>query len=141
MRYMVGAKPEEILGFVLNDVGDTLFVGGVGRFFEGTPDQMLDAMDKLGTLPDDSLVCCAHEYTLGNFRFLASVDAPRCQAELEAVQRKRNANISTVPSRLGDEKRLNLFMRCRHEETQGLVGVGSAVDAMRALRERKNAFK
>lgn len=45
--------------------GDTLFVGGCGRFFEGTPDQMLTNMDRFHLLPPETLVFPAHEFTAG----------------------------------------------------------------------------
>jgi hydroxyacylglutathione hydrolase len=54
--------------------GDTLFAGGCGRIFEGTPAQMADSLGKLAALPDDTLVYCAHEYTLSNLRFAQAVE-------------------------------------------------------------------
>jgi hydroxyacylglutathione hydrolase len=53
--------------------GDTLFSGGCGRLFEGTPAQMLASLDKLATLPGSTVVCCTHEYTLSNLRFALAV--------------------------------------------------------------------
>ncbi len=53
--------------------GDTLFSGGCGRLFEGTPAQMYQSLQKINALPDDTLICCAHEYTLGNMKFAASI--------------------------------------------------------------------
>ncbi len=53
--------------------GDTLFSGGCGRLFEGTPSQMYQSLKKLSALPDDTLVCCAHEYTLSNMKFALSI--------------------------------------------------------------------
>ena len=49
--------------------GDTIFIGGCGRFFEGTADQMLSAFDRLGELPDDTKIFCGHEYTIANLQF------------------------------------------------------------------------
>eukprot|EP01041_Mallomonas_annulata_P018143 gene18142-36938_t len=54
--------------------GDTLFSGGCGRLFEGTPAQMLASLDALAALPGDTRVCCAHEYTLSNLRFARAVE-------------------------------------------------------------------
>ncbi|HDC4352795.1 TPA: hydroxyacylglutathione hydrolase, partial [Enterobacter cloacae] len=53
--------------------GDTLFSGGCGRLFEGTPTQMYQSLQKINALPDDTVICCAHEYTLGNMKFSASI--------------------------------------------------------------------
>ena len=57
----------------LSFCGDTLFSGGCGRLFEGTPEQMYQSLQKISALPDDTLICCAHEYTLGNMKFAASL--------------------------------------------------------------------
>ena len=54
--------------------GDTLFSGGCGRLFEGTPEQMHRSLSRLAELPGDTRVCCAHEYTLANLRFAAAVE-------------------------------------------------------------------
>ena len=36
--------------------GDTLFIGGCGRFFEGTPEQMNTSLNTiLGSLPDNTV--------------------------------------------------------------------------------------
>lgn len=53
--------------------GDTLFSGGCGRLFEGTPSQMYQSLMKINSLPDDTLICCAHEYTLANIKFALSI--------------------------------------------------------------------
>ena len=70
--------------------GDTLFVGGCGRFFEGTAAQMLKNMDQYRELSPDTLVCPAHEYTESNFKFLASVD-PELQKSYEEIKARRAA--------------------------------------------------
>mgnify|MGYP001807241274 CR=1 FL=1 len=49
--------------------GDTIFIGGCGRFFEGTADQMLLAMDRASELPEDTKIFCGHEYTVKNLEF------------------------------------------------------------------------
>ena len=72
--------------------GDTLFVGGCGRFFEGTAEEMLNNMDRLAELPADTFVCCAHEYTSGNYKFNASVDPELCGARYATIQDMRAAN-------------------------------------------------
>ncbi|KAJ1442653.1 putative hydroxyacylglutathione hydrolase, partial [Ochromonadaceae sp. CCMP2298] len=119
--------------------GDTLFVGGCGRFFEGSALDMLANMDMLGRLPPDTTVFCAHEYTLQNLLFLASVD-PRASEQLDRVRATRVAGRPTVPSSIGTELSYNLFMLCREARTQQLLGASSPEDAMARLRAMKNAF-
>lgn len=120
--------------------GDTLFVGGCGRFFEGTATQMLKNMDRLATLPPATQVYCAHEYTLGNLKFLSSVDPEVSTKVLAEVIEKRNANVPTVPTTIGREMEYNLFMKCREERTQALMNRHNPIDTMAILRELKNKF-
>ena len=93
--------------------GDTIFAGGCGRLFEGTPAQMVESIGKLRQLPDNTRVWCAHEYTLSNLKFAVTVDRDNkaLQARLESVKRDRSNNIPTVPSLLGIEKQTNPFLR------------------------------
>src|SRR5256885_1739179 len=65
--------------------GDTLFSGGCGRLFEGTPQQMQQSLDDLAALPDNTLVCCAHEYTMSNLRFAQAVE-PNNQADRKSTR-------------------------------------------------------
>ncbi len=93
--------------------GDTLFSLGCGRLFEGSPMQMLTSLDKLATLPDDTLVCCGHEYTVANASFAVTVD-PANTILLERAARAaalRHAGQPTLPSSLGDERVTNPFLR------------------------------
>jgi hydroxyacylglutathione hydrolase len=95
--------------------GDTLFSGGCGRLFEGTPEQMLASLDALAALPDDTRVYCAHEYTLANLRFAAAVEPDN--ADLQAWQHEaaalRARDVPTLPTTIGREKRVNPFLRAR----------------------------
>lgn len=94
--------------------GDTLFTAGCGRLFEGTARQMHHSLSRIAALPDDTLVYCAHEYTLDNLRF-ALVAEPANQATQErhlAVQQARAAGQPTVPAPLALEKATNPFLRC-----------------------------
>ena len=94
--------------------GDTLFAGGCGRLFEGTAAQLYHSLEKIRRLPDETLVYCAHEYTLGNLRFarLVEPDNPALIQRLATVEAQRRAGRPTVPSRLGQEKQTNPFLRC-----------------------------
>ena len=96
--------------------GDTLFAGGCGRLFEGTPEQMYDSLQRLASLPASTLVYCTHEYTLANLTFAAAVtpDDTAVTQRLEAVKKARNAGQITLPSTLAEEARSNPFLRA-HE--------------------------
>ncbi len=93
--------------------GDTLFAGGCGRLFEGTPLQMLESLNSLRQLPDDTLVYCAHEYTLANLRFALAVepDNERLQQRFREAEATRRREEPTVPSTLAEEKATNPFLR------------------------------
>jgi hydroxyacylglutathione hydrolase len=119
----VWAVPGHTLGhiaFVLPGhafVGDTLFAGGCGRLFEGSHAQMHASLQRLGGLPDDTIVYPAHEYTLGNYRFLAAEapDDPQVARRLAEVSALREAGHSTLPTSIAEERRSNLFLRATDE--------------------------
>ena len=101
-------------GFAL--VGDTLFAGGCGRVFEGTPEQMHTSLSRLGALPPETAIYCAHEYTAANLRFAIDVetDNPAIEERLASVRATRAEGRPTVPSTLAEEFATNPFLRC-HE--------------------------
>jgi hydroxyacylglutathione hydrolase len=117
----VWAVPGHTLGHIafilpgagLAFVGDTLFAGGCGRLFEGTPEQMHASLQRLATLPGETILYPAHEYSLSNYRFLAS-EAPgdpqvsRRLAEIEAL---RGQGRPTLPTTMAEEKASNLFLQ------------------------------
>ena len=94
--------------------GDTLFSGGCGRLFEGTPAQMFASLQAIAALPGATRVCCTHEYTLANLRFARSVEP--ANAELATYQQwceeRRRQDLPTLPSSLGLELQINPFLRC-----------------------------
>lgn len=94
--------------------GDTLFTGGCGRLFEGTPDQMHGSLQKIASLPDETLVYCAHEYTLANLAFarVAEPDNPQLANRLVEAEAARARGAPTVPAPLGLERATNPFLRC-----------------------------
>ncbi len=98
--------------------GDTLFSIGCGRLFEGTPQQLQEAMDKLSALPPETRVYCAHEYTRSNCAFALRVEPGNSALQRRAaeVERLREAGRITLPSTIGDELAANPFMRT-HEES------------------------
>jgi hydroxyacylglutathione hydrolase len=129
--------------------GDTLFAGGCGRLFEGSPEQMTASLSKLAALPDDTAVFCAHEYTLSNLKFAREVE-PKNMALLARIaeeQRKRDQNLPTVPSFIGLEKSTNPFLRYTEPAildrlaTVGRLPVRESIPAFAALREWKNSYR
>jgi hydroxyacylglutathione hydrolase len=128
--------------------GDTLFSGGCGRLFEGTAAQMLDSLDRLAALPDDTRVCCAHEYTLSNLRFAMAVEPDNHELQSHQAQcvDLRARGLPTVPSSISLERHINPFLRSRTESVSRQVrrqalGVSGDVEVFAALREWKNNFK
>ena len=95
--------------------GDTLFAGGCGRVFDGTAAQLHASLDQLAALPDDTLVYCAHEYTLSNLRFATEVepDNTALRERVAAASATRADGRPTVPSTIGLEKATNPFLRVR----------------------------
>ena len=95
--------------------GDTLFSLGCGRLIEGNATEMFGSLSKLAALPDETLVCCGHEYTEANAKFALSLDPanPALLARADEVRRLRAAGKSTIPSNLGEEKRANPFLLAR----------------------------
>lgn len=93
--------------------GDTLFSGGCGRLFEGTPAQMYQSLQSINTLPEETLICCAHEYTLSNMKFALSV-LPHdlfINEYYREVKELRAKKQMTLPTTLKKERQINLFLR------------------------------
>ena len=120
--------------------GDTLFAGGCGRLFEGTPAQMVDSLGKLRQLPDRTRVWCAHEYTLSNLKFALTVDPTNLdlQARWLEVQKTRSQNQPTIPSWLGIEKQTNPFLRWDVPTLQSQVSGTTGVQTFAKLRGMKD---
>jgi len=130
--------------------GDTLFSGGCGRLFEGTPAQMLDSLDRLAALPGNTRVCCTHEYTLSNLKFARAVEPGNAallhySSQCEAL---RAQNQPTLPSQMALERDINPFLRVRQgqvaQAAQGYdaqVPLDDAVAVLAALRQWKNEFR
>ncbi|MGJ0638469.1 hydroxyacylglutathione hydrolase [Xenorhabdus bovienii] len=105
--------------------GDTLFSGGCGRLFEGTAEQMFSSLEKIMSLPDETLICCAHEYTAANMKFARAV-----LPESETIHDYYNKTISirennkpTVPTTLQIEKKVNVFLNCHDIDLQKNIGI------------------
>lgn len=128
------------LGIVF--VGDTLFSNGCGAVFEGSYTQMWNSLSLIMALPEDTVVFCAHEYTLMNLLFAKAVfpDDGEIRDLYETVREMRSKEEQTVPSLLSQELRTNPFLRCRHEQIQRMFAKTNAVDAFEYLRKRKDAW-
>ena len=126
--------------------GDTLFACGCGRVFEGTPQQMYASLQKLRALPDETKVYCGHEYTLANIGFAKGVEPGNAALTAREARdrRLREAGKPTVPSRLGEEKATNPFLRCAEPAVVDSVNkylgtrVSDPVRVFAAIREWKN---
>ena len=122
--------------------GDTLFAGGCGRLFEGTPAQMVNSLTKIRALPDNTRVWCAHEYTLNNLKFAVTVDDknPELQQRFEQVKAHCSRNEATVPSLLGVEKHTNPFLRWEEAALQSAAKSSDAVQTFARIRGMKDNF-
>jgi hydroxyacylglutathione hydrolase len=111
--------PEEHAVFT----GDTLFVAGCGRLFEGDARQMMASLGKLAALPDDTRVFCGHEYTEKNLRFAATLEPKNAaiREKLAWAEARRRAGEPTVPSTIADEKATNPFLRTHSPELAASV--------------------
>lgn len=131
--------------------GDTLFSGGCGRLFEGTPAQMYHSLQKLAALPAATRVFCTHEYTLSNLRFARHIE-PDNQA-LRDYQawclQQREQGLPTLPSTLALELQINPFLRCGETTVRAAVAAQNpattdsdpSIDTFGRLRQWKNDFR
>ena len=128
--------------------GDTLFLAGCGRIFEGTPAQMFAAMEYFKTLADNTEIYCTHEYSLANLKFAEAVEPDN--ADIQATTRQcyqlREDNKPTLPTTIKQERRINPFLRTDAEavirsarEFSGQP-LNSELDVFTAVREWKNQF-
>jgi hydroxyacylglutathione hydrolase len=137
------AKPSPLLF-----CGDTLFSGGCGRIFEGTPAQLQHSLGLLAALSGTTRVCCTHEYTLGNLKFAQEVepDNAALKAHMELCRRLRAAGQPTLPSTIAQERAINPFLRT---DVPTIVASAQAHDAgsvahhgvFATLREWKNHYR
>ncbi len=138
--HIVYHLPDQSVAFV----GDTLFAMGCGRLFEGSAEQMWRSLSRLRAWPDDTVIYCAHEYTLANARFALSVDANNKALieRMEEVAAKRRVERPTVPTRIGLERATNPFLRAdvpEFVEAMGMTG-RDPVDVFAETRRRKDSF-
>jgi len=128
--------------------GDTLFSAGCGRLFEGTAEQMAGSLAKLASLPDDTSVYCAHEYTVSNLLFGLAVEPNNDETRtyLEECRSRRAQDKATVPSSMRRERNVNPFLRC-HKETvkqaaEARAGRGlNRTEIFAVIRQWKDGFR
>eukprot|EP00966_Prymnesium_polylepis_P174179 4030151-Prymnesium_polylepis.2 len=120
--------------------GDILFVGGCGRFFEGTPEQMVASAAKLAQLPAATAVYCGHEYTTKNLEFAFEVEPQNADviAKRTWAEATRKVGGRTVPSTIGEELKYNPFMRVGVAAIKKFTGADDDVTVMRILRNKKD---
>lgn len=124
--------------------GDTLFVAGCGRLFEGTPSDMNQSLNHtLAALDDDTRVYCGHEYTVSNLKFAATVepDNPEIRAALDRAEEMRARGEPTVPSTIAHERHVNPFMRVHLPALKARFGDGDPAAVLAAARKQKDQFR
>jgi hydroxyacylglutathione hydrolase len=139
----------EVDGAPLLFCGDTLFSGGCGRLFEGTPAQMLVSLNKLAALPGPTRVCCTHEYTLSNLKFATTVEPGNLQLEhyRQQCELRRSRGEPTLPSTIAVERGINPFLRtgvpavARAAHDHDGADEADAVAVFATLRQWKNEFR
>ncbi len=125
--------------------GDALFIGGCGRVFEGTSEQMWESLDRMRQLPPDTKVYCGHEYTAVNAEFALSLepDNPKIQAYKKRIDDLRRKDQPTVPGNLGEEIACNPFLRCAEAEFKAAIGMADShpTEVFRQIRGQRNTFR
>ncbi|KAJ0978430.1 hypothetical protein J5N97_013904 [Dioscorea zingiberensis] len=141
ISYFVTSKTEEVPAVF---TGDTLFIAGCGKFFEGTAEQMYESLCvTLGSLPRPTHVFCGHEYTEKNLRFALTVEPEneKISQKLSWAQQQRLANLPTIPSTIDEEFETNPFMRVDLPEIQAKVGCHSPTEAIMEIRRMKDNWR
>jgi hydroxyacylglutathione hydrolase len=143
----VPAHTRGAVAYVFGDAvftGDTMFVMGCGRLFEGSPEMMLTGLNKIAALPDDTKVYCGHEYTLANARFAMTLEPGNAalQQRFKEVEAQRADGQFTVPSTIALEKATNPFLRTQSSEIRASIGMAKADDVavFAEIRRRKDNF-
>jgi hydroxyacylglutathione hydrolase len=143
----VPAHTKGAITFVIDGnafTGDTLFVMGCGRLFEGDPQMMWTSLSKLMRLPDDTRIYCGHEYTQTNGRFALTLEPGNTalKTRMEDVIATRKAGKPTMPSTIGLEKQTNPFLRPDVPEIRKSLGMENSgtVEAFGEIRARKDRF-
>jgi hydroxyacylglutathione hydrolase len=125
--------------------GDTLFGAGCGRLFEGTPEQLHASLQRIATLPIETIIYCTHEYTAKNLRFSIGLE-PNNHAVLgriDWVNELRKKDLPSIPFTLAEELATNPFLRCHHPQIAQAVGNVNTADVVTTfglVRARRDRF-
>lgn len=131
--------PDEAVAFV----GDAVFALGCGRVFEGTPDMMWESLSRIKTLPEETTLYCAHEYTQANARFAETIETGNAALMdyILEIDAKRARGERTVPMKLSRELATNPFLRADDAALQAAMGhAGDPVATFAEIRGRKDRF-
>ena len=124
--------------------GDTLFSLGCGRIFEGDHNQMLTSLNKIKKLPKDTMIYCGHEYTYKNAKFCIKYDSGNIdlKKKFEKIKKLRSSNLPTIPSKLEDELKTNIFLRCDQKDLKIKLNMQNQEDlkVFRKVRDLKDNF-
>ncbi len=124
--------------------GDTLFSLGCGRIFEGDHNQMLISLNKIKKLPKDTMIYCGHEYTYKNAKFCIKYDSGNIDLKnkFEKIKKLRSSNLPTIPSKLEDELKTNIFLRCDQKDLKIKLNMQNQEDlkVFRKVRDLKDNF-
>ncbi len=128
--------------------GDTLFVGGCGRVFEGTMQQMHESLMALNTLPAATQFYCGHEYTVNNLLFATAVEPQNAiiTKKIQQVRDNLSKSMPSVPSTITNERQINPFLRTQHDDVIAAASkykgypLTNEVSVFVALRQWKNNF-
>jgi len=119
----VAGHTEDHIAFLIENnlfCGDTLFAAGCGRLLGGTAEQLFKSLNLIAELPKDTQIYCAHEYTLANLAFAATVEPENIdiQQRTIATRKLRQRLLSSLPSELTLELKTNPFLRCEKNDVK-----------------------
>jgi len=124
--------------------GDTLFIAGCGRPIECDASTMWHSLQKIATLPDDTLVYPGHDYTEENYEFALTIELNNklVKKALQRIKQWQKLDKPTVPSSIGQERATNIFLRADDPEIKSTLDMpnATAVEVFAELRRRKNEF-
>ena len=124
--------------------GDTLFSLGCGRIFEGDHKQMLNSLNKIKKLPQDTQIYCGHEYTYKNAEFCMKYDSNNIdlKKKFEEIKKFCSKNLPTIPSSLEEELKSNIFLRCDQNDLKIKLNMKNEDDfkVFRKVRDLKDSF-
>lgn len=126
--------------------GDTLFAGGAGRLFEGTPEELYRALYMvLGRMDGATVLCTGHEYTERNLEFAAFIEPDNASitTRLSVVRAARVRGEPTAVTTLSIERDTNPFLRADRPEVLARLGMSPGsppAEVLRRLRELKDHF-